>query len=108
MLKTVQVLKENQAELDELKVKHGVIKEIEVKTKNGPLLFIIGRPTTSAVDAIAKYSHQEKPEKVREVLQKSCVLAGDENALNDIQVRNTVFGKITDMLDSLEASEKEL
>lgn len=102
------VNKVDDAQKDSWKEKHGKVKQITVKTPKGDVDFIIGRPTTATLDAVAKYQSQEKPHKVREVLQGSCVLAGDQSALDDVNVRNTVFGKITDMLEQLEVSEKEL
>lgn len=88
---------------------HGVVKQITVKTASGQEQFIIGRPTRNQLDAVAKYSQDGKLNKVRELLQNSCVCAGNIKALeNDINLQNTVIDKITEMLEKLEVEEKEL
>lgn len=84
------------------------IKEVSLRSKTGFVDFIVCAPDRNVLDAIAKYTNDNKPNKVREVLINSCVLAGDKKVLNDVDVEATMLEKITDLLDKVESKEKEL
>lgn len=101
---------ENATSIPDWKAKHKTVKGITVKSKlNGNLPFIIGKPTAQMLDAIAKYDNEGKPHKVNEVLINSCVLAGRKDLFNDdVDLKNAVLLKVTDMLERLEVEEKEL
>lgn len=96
-------------QIESWKKKHQTVKKITVTLKNKTEEeFIIGKPTRSVLDSISSYTNDNKPHKVREVLENSCVLAGNTDAFEDPNVMNTVFGKVTEMLEKLQVEEKEL
>lgn len=109
----MQKVKEVSAEkITEWKEKHGVVRQISVIKKDGSKLeFIIGKPTRPILDAYAKYSEENNQSKCREVMQNNCVLAGDDEALNDpkeVDLQNTVFNEISNLFDKLQTEVKEL
>ena len=101
-----------QEQKQEWKDKHGVVREINVVKKDGKKIpFIIGKPTRPILDAYSKYSEDNNQTKAREVMQNSCVLAGDIDVLNDpkeVDVQNSVFTSISDLFDKLTVEVKEL
>lgn len=106
-----QLLDENIANIDSWKEKHKRVKVITVKSKllKRDVPFIIGKPTTQVLDAVAKYDHDGKTKKVEEVLIGSCVLAGEVALFNeDLDVKNAVMEKVNELFDKLEVEEKEL
>lgn len=105
-----ELIEANATNINDWKTKHKTVKVITVISKlNGKLPFIIGKPTAQVLDAIAKYDTEGKPHKVNEVLINSCVLAGDKHLFNeDVDLKNAVLLRVTDMLERLEVEEKEL
>lgn len=93
------------------KEEHKRVKEVKLKSVlSGVVSFIIAKPTRPQLDVIAKYTDDGKQDKVREVMERSCVKAGPVDKLaGDIDLQNMVYEKITSMFDKPEVvSEKEL
>ena len=105
-----ELVAENQANISEWKEKHKQIKSITVVSKlNGKQPFIVGKPTNQVLDAVAKYEHEGKVHKINELLVGSCVLAGNTKLFEeDVDLKNAVLNKVTDLLERLEVEEKEL
>lgn len=105
------ITEENAAAIPGWKDKHKQLKAVaffsKVHSKWCP--FIVAKPTATVMDAIAKYSSQDKTEKIDEVLRESCVKAGDKSLFeSDVDLKSSVFKKITSMLEDLQEEEKEL
>jgi hypothetical protein len=87
------------------------VKSIVVSSKllKEKFAFIIAKPTPTVMDAIAKYEHDGKVHKIEEVLIGNCVKAGPvETFTQDLDIKNAVLGKVMDLFERLEVTEKEL
>lgn len=107
---TDDLVKDNAPSIDEWKAKHRTVKVIVANSKyNGKQPYIIGKPTGIMLDAIAKYDNEGKTHKINELLINSCVLAGNKDLFaDDVDLKNAVLLKVTDLLERLEVEEKEL
>ncbi|MCE9540627.1 MAG: hypothetical protein K8R85_15620 [Bacteroidetes bacterium] len=99
-----------ETQIQEWKDKHGKVKLITCKRDKGEeAVFIIGQPTRDIMDAWAHAYDNDKRQKAREILENSCVLHGDKTLfVKDINLQTTVLKKVQEMLENLQAEEKEL
>lgn len=99
-----------EGQVQEWKDKHGKVKQITFTRDNKETAdFIIGRPTRSIMDAWAHHFNKEDLAKARGVLQNSCILNGDTSLFEkDINLQTSVLKKIQEMLEEVQAEEKEL
>ena len=110
MQKKEKLVQDHAANITDWKEKHKTVKIITVKSKlHGEQCYIVGKPTGNMLDAIAKYDNEGKTHKINELLINSCVLAGNKELFtDDVDLKNAVLLKVTDLLERLEVEEKEL
>lgn len=101
---------DNKAKIEEWKADHKRVKAIVPHSRiYGKVPYIIAKPTASVMDAIAKYEHEGKMNKIEEVLINSCIKAGDVSLLReDIDLKSAILNKLFDLFERLEVEEKEL
>lgn len=99
-----------ESDIQTWKQKLGKIKLISCVRENGQKVeFIIGQPTREILDCWQTHQENGKYDKAREVLKANCVLHGDKELFKeDVNLETTVLKKVTDLLELLQASEKEL
>lgn len=107
---TIDLVEKHKADIENWKQTHKTVKLIKVKSKyNGDVAFIIGKPTATMLDAFSKYESDGKPHKVTELLIGSCVKAGPTELFSeDVDLKNAVLNRVSELLERLEVEEKEL
>jgi hypothetical protein len=109
---TVAEFMKDPAILEAAKEKHATVKKIDVILKDGTKEpFIIAQPTRTISDMLSKYLNDDNNIKAREVLNANCILAGNMDVVTDpinTVAAETIYSKITELLNKFQVEEKEL
>lgn len=101
----------NRTQVETWKLEHKQVKAVAFHPKGhtDAVAFIIAKPTPAVIDAYKQYDHQGKTKKIDELLIANCVKAGPIDLLNEfIDLKNAVISGVVELLEKLEAEEKEL
>jgi hypothetical protein len=104
------IVDQNKGKIEEWKEIHSTVKGFSFNSKkSGIQAYILGAPTNSVIDAYKLYDHRGQTKKIDELLIKNCVLAGDTKILEeDVDLKNAVLKAVVNLMEDLEADEKEL
>lgn len=100
-----------KAEIEALKEKHGYVELYEVPTgevedEENKASFILTKPSRKVIMAMAKYAQEKDLDRANNVLIKSCVLAGDMEALDEEKGSTDVYLSVLDRLGKLTEVKK--